>query len=142
MLSCLVFLVLVCVQWCTTILCCVFLFCFVLFCLSSSCVPYVASFSGLSIFDGPFGILWIVHFRWALRYSLDCPFQMGPSLFSGLSILDGPFGILWIVHFRWALRYSLDCPFQMGPLVFSNVYLLSSPCKVMAHYIYDRWCNG
>ena len=32
--------------------CVVFLFCF-----SSSCVPYVASFSGLSIFDCPFGIL-------------------------------------------------------------------------------------
>ena len=32
--------------------CLVFLLCF-----SSSCVPYVASFSGLSIFDGPFGIL-------------------------------------------------------------------------------------
>jgi hypothetical protein len=28
-----------------------------LFCLSSSCVPYVASFSGLSIFYYPFGIL-------------------------------------------------------------------------------------
>ena len=28
-----------------------------LFCFSSSCVPYVASFSGLSIFDCPFGIL-------------------------------------------------------------------------------------
>ena len=27
-----------------------------LFCLSSSCVPYIASFSGLSIFDYPFGI--------------------------------------------------------------------------------------
>ena len=26
----------------------------------------------------------------------------------------------------------------MGPSVFSNVYLLSNPCKVMAHYIYDR----
>ena len=32
--------------------CVVFLFCFF-----SSCVPYVASFSGLSIFDCPFGIL-------------------------------------------------------------------------------------
>jgi len=32
--------------------CVVFLFCF-----SSSCVSYVASFSGLSIFDLPFGIL-------------------------------------------------------------------------------------
>ena len=28
-----------------------------LFCLSSSCVPYVVGFSGLSIFDCPFGIL-------------------------------------------------------------------------------------
>ena len=28
-----------------------------LFCFSSSCVPYVASFSGLSFFDCPFGIL-------------------------------------------------------------------------------------
>ena len=33
-------------------LCCQFLC--VVFCLSSSCVPYVASFSGLSIFDCPF----------------------------------------------------------------------------------------
>ena len=34
-----------------------------LFCLFSSCVPYAASFSGLSIFDCPFGILWriVVH---------------------------------------------------------------------------------
>jgi hypothetical protein len=32
--------------------CVVFLFCF-----SSSCVPDVASFSGLSIFDCPFGVL-------------------------------------------------------------------------------------
>jgi len=30
---------------------------YVMFCLSPSCVPYVASFSGLSIFDCPFGIL-------------------------------------------------------------------------------------
>jgi hypothetical protein len=35
------------------ILCCVF----VLFCFSSSCVPHVANFSGLPIFDCPFGIL-------------------------------------------------------------------------------------
>jgi hypothetical protein len=28
-----------------------------LLCLSSSCVPYVASFFGLSFFDCPFGIL-------------------------------------------------------------------------------------
>jgi hypothetical protein len=34
------------------ILCCV-----LLFCLSSSCVHYLASFSGLSILDCPFGFL-------------------------------------------------------------------------------------
>jgi len=28
-----------------------------LFCFSSPCVPYVAIFSGLSIFESPFGIL-------------------------------------------------------------------------------------
>jgi hypothetical protein len=33
-----------------------------LFFLSSSCVPYFAVFSGLSIFDFPFGFLWIVNF--------------------------------------------------------------------------------
>ena len=34
-----------------------------LLCLSSSCVPYVASFFGLSFFDCPFGILnvYILH---------------------------------------------------------------------------------
>ena len=40
------------------IVCCVFLFFF-----SSFCVPYVGSFSGLSIFDCPFGIsnVWLVY---------------------------------------------------------------------------------
>jgi hypothetical protein len=38
-----------------------------------SCVPYVASFSGLPIFDCPFGIqccqfLWIAHFLLPLRF--------------------------------------------------------------------------
>jgi len=28
-----------------------------MFCYSLSCVPYIASFSGLSIFDCPFGII-------------------------------------------------------------------------------------
>jgi len=43
--------VFVCTLWCPThiVLC----FC----CLSSSCVLYIASFSGFSGFDGPFGIL-------------------------------------------------------------------------------------
>ena len=81
----------------------------------SSCVPYVASLSGLSMFDWPFVLcticcqfLWIVHVWLSLRLvypmlpvSLDCPCLIAPSScipyvssFSGLSIFDCPFGIL------------------------------------------------
>ena len=44
--------VFVCIKWCPTHIVLCFYFVFV----SSSCVPYVASFSGLSIFDCPFVI--------------------------------------------------------------------------------------
>ena len=60
----------------SNIYCVVFLFCF-------SCVTYVASFSGLSIFDCPFGILK----RLFILCNLCCQF-------------------LWIVHFWLSLRYS------------------------------------
>jgi hypothetical protein len=74
---------------------------------SSYCVPYVGSFSGLSMF----GILWRVFF---VMCALCCQF-------------------LWIVHVRYSLTcilrhvclmlvVSLDCPCS----VFSNVY--SSSC--------------
>ena len=54
------------------------LYCLFLLCLSSSYVPYVASFSVLSIFALFFFVLcslrcqflWIVHLWWSLRYSL------------------------------------------------------------------------
>ena len=47
---CLIYIIYVCFGIMVSKTCCVvFLFCF-----SSSCVPYVASFSGLSIFDCPF----------------------------------------------------------------------------------------
>ena len=52
--------------------------CCVLISWSSSCVPYIASFSGFSILDGPIGIL-----------------QRLFASFSGLSILDCTFGILY-----------------------------------------------
>ena len=79
-----------------------------------SCVPYVASFSGLYIFGCPFGILWLL-FVLCLVYtmlsdSLDCIFFIAPLVFSnvycsvscvpyvtsfsGLYIFDCPFGIL------------------------------------------------
>ena len=116
----------------------------------SSCVPYVASFSGLSVFDYPFVLctlycqfLWIVRLWLPLRLvypmlpvSLDCPFLITPSScvpyvasFSGLSIFDYPFVLctlcyqfLWIVRFWLPLRLvypmlpvSLDCPFLITP---------------------------
>jgi hypothetical protein len=53
-----------------------------------SCVPYVASFSGLSIFDCLFGILYRL-FVLCLVYrmlpvSLDCPFFFAPTMFSNV----------------------------------------------------------
>ena len=116
----------------------------------SSCVPYFASFSGLSVFDYPFVLctlccqfLWIVHFWLPLRLvypmlpdSLDCPFLITPSScviyvtsFSGLSVFDYPFVLctlccqfLWIVRFWLPLRLVypmlpvyLDSPFLITP---------------------------
>ena len=43
-----------------------------LFCFSSSCVPYVASFSGLSFFDCPFGFLLRLFKHNRGRYLLIC----------------------------------------------------------------------
>ena len=117
------------------------------FCITPSfCVPYVASFSGLSIFITPSSccqFLWIVCFWLPLRLvypmlpdSLDCPFLITPSScvpnvasFSGLSVSDYPFVLctlccqfLWIVRFWLPLRLvypmlpvSLDCPFLINP---------------------------
>ena len=121
------------------------------FCITpSSCVPYVASFSGLSDFDYPFVLctqccqfLSIVRFWLPLRLvypmlpvSLDCPFLITPSScvpyvtsFSGLSVFDYPFVLctlccqfLWIVRFWLPLRLvdhmlpvSLDCQFCITP---------------------------
>ena len=50
-LSCLIYVICVCLRILVSNTDCV------VFCFSSSCVLYVASFSGLSIFDCPFGIL-------------------------------------------------------------------------------------
>ena len=117
------------------------------FCITPSfCEPYVASFSGLSIFITPSSccqFLWIVCFWLPLRLvypmlpvSLDCPFLITPSScvpnvasFSGLSVSDYPFVLctlccqfLWIVRFWLPLRLvypmlpvSLDCPFLINP---------------------------
>ena len=69
-----------------------------------SCVPYVASFSGLSIFWLP------------LRHSLTftCPVSCVPyaASFSGLSIFWLPLRLVYIM-----LPVSLDCPFFDCPFV-------------------------
>ena len=114
--------------------------------IPSSCVPNVASFSGLSVSDYPFVLctlccqfLWIVRFWLPLRLvypmlpvSLDCPFLITTSScvpyvasFSGLSVFDYPFVLctlfcqfLWIVSFDYALvllPVSLDCLFLITP---------------------------
>ena len=112
----------------------------------SSCVPYVTSFSGLSVFDYPFVLctlccqfLWIVRF-WLplclvypmLPVSVDCQFLITPSScgpyvasFSRLSVLYYPFVLctlfcqfLWIVSFDYPfvlLPVSLDCLFLITP---------------------------
>ena len=80
-----------------------------------SCVPYVASFSGLYICDCPFGILWRV-FVLCLVYpmlpvSLDCPFMIAPLVFSDVYVscflCTLCCQILWIVYLWLPLRFSL-----------------------------------
>ena len=124
----------------------------------SSCIPYVISFSGFSVFDYPFVLctlccqfLWIVCFWLPLRLvypmlpvSLDCQFLITPSScvpyvasFSGLSVFDYPFVLctlcyqfLWIVSFWLPLRLvdhmlpvSLDCQFVLP--------LRCTPCQFL-----------
>ena len=143
----------------------------------SSCVPYVASFSGLSVFDYPFVLcilcyqfLWIVSFWLPLRLvdhmlpvSLDCQFCITPSScvpyfasFSGLSVLITPsscYQFLWIVCFWLPLRLvypmlpeSLDCQFLItpsscGPYVasFSRLSVLHYPFVLCTLFCQFLW---
>jgi hypothetical protein len=125
-----------------------------------SCVPYVASFSGLYIFDCPFGILWRLFFLCLvypmLPVSVDCIFLIAPLVFSDvylscvLCTLCCQF--LWIVYFWLPLWYSLtfivlclvypmlpvslDCPFLIAPLVFSDVYLSCVLCTLCCQFLW------
>jgi hypothetical protein len=113
---------------------------------SSSCVPYVASFSRLSVLYYPFVLctlfcqfLWIVSFDYPfvlLPVSLNCLFLITPSScvsyvasFPGLSVLDYPFVLctlccqfLWIVHFWLPLRLV----FPMLPVSLDCPFFISS----------------
>jgi hypothetical protein len=93
-----------------------------------SCAPYVASFSGLSIFDCPFGILQHL-FVLCLLYpmvpvSLDCPFSL-PLRYSLTFICPVsrvPYvasfsGLSFLLPFRYSL--TCICPVSCAPYVAS-----------------------
>ena len=97
-----------------------------------SCVPGVASVSGLSILDCPFGFLLTFIFVLCLVYvyfrpvllpvSLDCPFLIVPSVFSNVY---RPVSCLFsscVLRVRPVscvpgVPVSLDCPFLIAPSV-------------------------
>ena len=132
-------------------------------CLGPSCPraelsgTHIASVSGLSILDCPFGLyfqcLWIVQTWLPLRVifpvSLDCPYLITPSGYissvSGLSRLDYPFGLccqcLWIVHTWLSLRVifpvSLDCPY----LIVSSGYICSVSGLSILDYPFGLYCQ-
>ena len=104
----------------------------------TSCVPYVTSFSGLFFFvlcTLCCQFLWIVFLRLVypmLPVSLDC---FSSSCVPYVASFSGLFFFVWCTlccQFLWIvflrLVYSmlpvcLDCQFVIAPLVFSDVYL-------------------
>ena len=97
-----------------------------------SCVPYVASFSGLSFFDCPFpySLTFIYLVYPMLPVSLDCPFLIALSVFSNVYLSCVPYvasfyGLSFFdCHFRYSLTFiylvcpmlpvSLYCPFLIA----------------------------
>jgi hypothetical protein len=111
----------------------------------SFCVPYVASFSGLSVFDYPFVLctlcykfIWIVSFWLPLRLvypmlpvSLDCQFWLPLRLvasFSEFSVSDYPF-VLCILccQFPWIVRswLPLRLVYPMLPVSLDFPFLIT-----------------
>ena len=109
-----------------------------LFCLCSSFVSYVASFSGLSMFDCPFVLcilccqfLWIVHVWLSLRLvypmlpvSLNGPFLIVPSVFSLKYRIHEVISTEWLTSLSTSIKskyclikkishYSIDAPGQL-----------------------------
>jgi hypothetical protein len=85
-------------------------------CRPVSCVPYVASFSGLYIFDCPFGILLRLFLLCLvytiLSYSLDCIFLIALLVFSDVYLscvlCTLCCQILLIIHFWLLLLFFLS----------------------------------
>ena len=127
--------------------------CFCVLWLPSSCVPNVASVSGLSkflivpsVFSNVFFVLclacsicqclWIVHsclpLQFSPRFICHVVCVSNVASVSGLSILVCPFNFLqglFVMCFVYPmLPVSLDCPFLFAPSVFSKVYLSCVLC--------------
>jgi hypothetical protein len=108
-----------------------------------SSVPYVVSFSGLSIFDCPFGIfrrlfvLCLVYLM--LSHSLDCILLIASLVFSDVYLSCVLCAlccqILWIVHLWLPLWYSLTfiCHVSCLPYVvrFSGLYIFDCPLGIL-----------
>ena len=90
-----------------------------------SCVPYVASFTGLSFFNkcSVFSNIYLSCVLGTLccQFLLDCPFLSTRSVFSNI--------YLSCVIVYTMLPVSQDCPFLINVRVFSNMYLSCVLCK-------------
>jgi hypothetical protein len=77
-----------------------------LFCLSSSCVPYVARFSGLSISDCPFGI--------RFNYSCICLYYLyyeNEIIYNDVKAVRRTM-IRIILHRLWLLSWYSYCYYE------------------------------
>jgi len=102
--------------------CVVFLFCF-----SLSSVPYVASFSGLSIFDCPFGITVLCLVSPMLPVFLDCQFLIAPSVFSNVYLTEFTVSVFkWRSHKIWLI------------LITEN---MGSQKQIKIQIVYVNYCN-
>jgi hypothetical protein len=85
-----------------------------------SCVPYVASFSGLSISDCSFSILYRLLSSTCVLCTLCCQF-LRIVHFWLLLVYSLMFVVLDLCPVFPMLPVSQDCPFLIAPFVFSNV---------------------
>ena len=91
--------------------------------LPVSCVPYVASFSGLSFLIAPSVFSFICHVSCVPYLFVDCPFGILSHLF-----------VLCLVYPM--VTVSLDCPFVIAPSVFSSIYLSCVLCTLCCQFLW------
>ena len=95
-----------------------------------SCVPYVASFSGLSFFTTP--SVFTNMYLSCVLCTLCCQFLW-------IVLFHYPFGILQHLFVLWhgyhILPVSLDCLF-LAPSIFSNIYLSCVLCTLCCQFLW------